>query len=124
MEQGTTFLRKDSDRHLWVVLSDPKINADEVLLVNVTTLDARKEQACLLGPGDHPWITHPSCINYGDAVVSTLPKLFDAKDGGALQIQQPLAPAILQRVLLGVASSTRISLENVELLEDQGLIEI
>jgi len=121
---GTTFLRTDSDKHLWIVLSDPDKNPDQALLVNMTTWDARKEKVCLLNPGDHSWITHQTCINFGDAVVTTLPKLLAAKDGGAIKLHQPLAATILQRVLDAVASSSRISLENAELLIDQGLVEL
>jgi hypothetical protein len=120
---GTTFLRTDSDKHLWIVLSDPQKNPDRILLVNITTLDERKEKVCILKPGDHPWITHESCINYGDAVLTSLPKLLDAKDGGALKLQDPLSEAVCRRILAAVPDSTRISLENAELLQDQGLVD-
>jgi hypothetical protein len=120
---GSTFLRMDSDRHLWVVLSDPEKNPEQVLLVNMTTSDERKEKVCLLAPGDHPWITHQTCINFGDAVLTTLTKLLEAKDGGAVKLQEPLSEAVVKRILMAVPNSTRIALENAELLQDQGLVE-
>src|SRR5205807_1810394 len=97
-----TFLRTDSDRHLWIILSDPEKNPDQVLLVNLTTWDERKEKVCLLGPGDHPWVTHQTCINYGDAVLTSFAKLLEAKDGGAVKLQEPLSEEILKRVLAAV----------------------
>jgi hypothetical protein len=28
LDAGTTFLRSDSDKHLWIIISDPKVDAD------------------------------------------------------------------------------------------------
>jgi hypothetical protein len=71
MEACTTFLRADSDKHLWIVISDPTADPDQVLIVNLTTVDERKEQVCLLHGGEHPWIRHETCVNYADDVVTT-----------------------------------------------------
>ena len=126
MKLGDTFLRKDSDFHLWIILSDPSIDPDHVLLVNMTSWDERKESACLLHPGDHPFVRHLTCINYNDfdTVVTSLALLYEAKDHGALTLQEPLSPAVLVRVLEGAAKSERLSLEKAEILEQQGLIQI
>jgi hypothetical protein len=69
VDAGDTFLRTDNDRHLWIVLSDPAVDPDTVLLVNLTTYDSRKERACILLPGDHEWVRKETCVNYQDAVV-------------------------------------------------------
>ncbi len=39
MEGGDTFLRADNDKHLWIVISDPLADPENVLLVNSTSLD-------------------------------------------------------------------------------------
>jgi hypothetical protein len=44
MEAGTTFLRADNDRHLWILISDPAVDPDQVLIVNLTSVDERKEK--------------------------------------------------------------------------------
>lgn len=126
MNLGDTFLRTDSDRHLWVVLSDPSKDPDNVLLVNLTSWKPEKERACILNCGDHPWVTHETCVNYNDfdAVITTLAKLHAAKDGGALKLQSPLSQKILQLILQGAAKSVRLSLEKAEILARQGLIDI
>ena len=33
MDAGTTFLRSDSDNHLWIIISDPKVDAENILIV-------------------------------------------------------------------------------------------
>ena len=99
MNLGDTFLRTDSDKHLWIVLSDPQKDPDNVLLVNLTSSSRERERACVLNAGDHPWIKKETCVNYNDydAVVTSLAKLQMAKDGGALVLQPPLLPAILKK---------------------------
>jgi hypothetical protein len=123
MDAGTTFLRADADKHLWIVLSDPTKDPDNVLLVNLTTLDEHKERACVLNRGDHPWIRHESCVNYGDSVVTSLAKLNAALVGGALRVQAPMAPEILRKVRNGALDSERMPLDNADILINQGLVE-
>jgi hypothetical protein len=123
MDAGTTFLRSDSDRHLWVILSDPQLDGDNVLIVNFTSLDARKETACVLRVGDHTWIQHDTSVNYADAVVTTLAKLLAAKDAGAIILHDPVSFSVLQRIREGAMNSTRISLDNADILINQGLVQ-
>ena len=92
MDAGSTFLRSDSDKHLWILISDPAQDPQQVLIVNLTTLDDRKEKVCLLHVGDHPWIRHETCVNYADAVVTTVPKLLTAKDAGAIVLSNHFRP--------------------------------
>jgi hypothetical protein len=123
MDAGTTFLRADADKHLWVVLSDPALDPDNVLLVNLTTLDEHKERVCVLNRGDHPWIRHETCVNYGDSVITTLAKLNAALAGGALSVQAPLAPEILRKIRNGAMNSERMALDNADILINQELVE-
>ncbi len=67
------FAEKES--HLWIVLSDPDLDPDGVLIVNVTTLTTRKDRTCVLRGGCHQHITHESCINYALARVYTAARL-------------------------------------------------
>jgi hypothetical protein len=122
VDAGATFLRSDSDKHLWIVLSDPKTDPDSVLIVNLTTVDARKETVCVLHVGDHPWVRHESCVNYADAVVTSDAKLLPAKDAGAIRLQDPVSAAVLQRMREGAMNSTRIALDHAEILINQGLV--
>jgi hypothetical protein len=122
MNAGTTFLLSGVDIHLWIVVSDPGADSENVLICNITTWTATKDQSCILQPGDHPFITHKSCINYGDSRVTTLQKLIDARDGGALTLQDPLDPAILKRIREKSLDSNRMSLDHADILINQGLV--
>ena|SRR6266478_3788630 len=123
MDAGTTFLRSDSDKHLWVIISDPKADAETVLIVNLTSLDVRKESVCVLHVGEHPWIRHDTCVNYADAVITSVPKLLAAKDAGAIVLHDPVSDMLLRRIREGAMNSTRISLDNADILINQGLVQ-
>jgi hypothetical protein len=123
MDAGTTFLLSAGDIHLWIIISDPKLDAQDVLIVNLTSLAPRKEQSCVLRVGDHPWIRHDTCVNYGDSKVTTLDKLVDARDANALMIQSPVRPDILQRIRESAMNSTKLPLDHAEILISQGLVQ-
>src|SRR5438132_6013464 len=124
MDAGATFLVPGVvDPHLWIVLSDPRIDRENVLIVNLTTVTRLKEQACIIERGEHPWVTHRTCVNYQDAKVVSLEKLYRLKDSGHLRLQDPLSATLLQRVRYTAALSVRIAFDKREILVKQGLID-
>ena len=50
--------------HLCLVVSDPEVNADEVVFLSVTSAYDGCDRSCLLGPDGHPALTHESCVHY------------------------------------------------------------
>jgi hypothetical protein len=63
-QPGTTL-----DSHLWVVISDPTADEENILIVNFTTSRADSDKACILKPGEHPFVAHETCVNYAGAKV-------------------------------------------------------
>jgi hypothetical protein len=124
MKGGDTFLvtKQEVDNHLWVIASDPEVNAGEVLIVNLTTASRLKEQVCIIDRNEHPWVNHRTCVNYEDSKIVSLQKLFQLKDSGLIQLQAPLSPLLLQRVRGGASVSSRIPLDHRQLLVAQRLI--
>ena len=125
MKAGDTFYVRDRsvDAHLWVVISDPGKNTGQVLIVSMTTYESYKEDVCLLDAGDHPRISHKSCIAYDQARQIALETLTALMDGGRLSVQAPVSAELLARIREGVNRSTRIKYQYVEWLLDQGVIE-
>jgi hypothetical protein len=127
MQAGTTLHVPDPgasyDSHLWIIISDPGQDAEKVLIVNMTSWKPQKDQACILDVGDHPYIQHRTCINYREAKVVTLEQLHQLQDSGKIKILDPLSPALLKKIRAAVPDS-QMKLENAELLEQQGLIEL
>jgi hypothetical protein len=72
VEIGDAFLLENRtiDPHLWIVISDPSADSVNVVIVNLTSHDdPSKDASCFLQPGEHPWITHETCVRYKDARV-------------------------------------------------------
>jgi hypothetical protein len=83
------------DTHLWVVVSEPTKDPERVILVSVTTYEEYKEDVCLLDVGDHPRVSHKSCIAYNEARVASLEKLTVLRDGGLLSEQESVSNELL-----------------------------
>jgi hypothetical protein len=125
MEAGTAFLAIDPHsrrEHLWVILSDPKKDDQKVLIVNLTTLDDRRERTCVLQSGDHPCVRHETAVHSEESRGTTLKALYDGKGAGLIKLVDPVSPALLQRTREGAVASSRISLENADVLVEQGLV--
>ncbi len=122
MELGFTFLLTEADRHLWIVLSNPKVDPETVLLVSVTTWRPDKDRACMIQRGEHQFVTHDSCVSYLEARDASLAQLYALKDSGYLKTQEPLTPTLLKRVLDGAVNSRFLPIKYSQLLSNQGLI--
>ncbi len=125
MKAGDTFTLKDKavDSHLWVIVSEPAIDAERVLFVSMTSYDVTKEKVCLLDVGDHPFIKHRTCIAYDFAKVAPLKVLLALRDQGLLSMVQPVSEELLERIRLGISLSRRINVEYVVLMIDQALLD-
>ena len=125
MKAGDTFTLKDKsvDSHLWVIVSDPAVDAERVLFVSMTTYDVTKEKVCLLDVGDHPFVKHRTCIAYDFAKVAPVHALITLRDQGHLSMGQPVSDELLERIRQGISLSRRINVEHVMLMIDQGLLD-
>ena len=77
--EGATFMEDDDPHsHLQIVITAPVKSTDIVLYVNLTSYDAsqppgdRNDPACLVYPGEHPFILHDTCVCYAKAQFLTL----------------------------------------------------
>ena len=110
------------DSHLWVVISDPALDPDKILIVNFTTSRADSDKACVLQAGEHPFVKHETCVNYAGAKVVSKAILDLLLNKGLLSAHAAVAAALLQRIRDGAANSTRMSLDHADILIDQGII--
>jgi hypothetical protein len=122
---GDTFLYRRSglDNHLQIVLSDPSLDAAKVVVVNFSSWEPYKEQACIVEPGEHPFVVKRTCVPYRFAATVTLAFLEDRESRGHIAKQQPLSAALLARVLAGAAQSRFMPTEVWDVIEVQDLVE-
>jgi hypothetical protein len=64
-ELGDTFRCSLPPRHIWVIISDPSVHS-QIVLVNITTLtETCVDDACILEPVDYtPYLTQRSTVAY------------------------------------------------------------
>lgn len=108
--------------HLWVILSDPELDEDEVLYIHVTSWERKSDPACPLGVGDHPFIDHPSCLHYRAARCDSLAYLETRKASGGHQERVAVSAAVLGRMREGARVSRFLPRRFKRLLAHQGLI--
>lgn len=116
-EPGTSL-----DSHLWIVISDPEVNPDKVVLVNFTKYRADKDQACIVERGDHPFLSQKTCVEYRGAKTVPAKALQDLLDGGQILPHSPVSPGLLEKIRAGVPAS-RMRTEQVLILVDQGFVD-
>ncbi len=110
------------DSHLWVILSEPALDEDHILIVNFTTLRSDSDRACVLNAGEHPFVKHPTCVNYRGAKVVSRAQIDTLLQKGLLTNHAAVSSALLQRMREGAADSERMTLEHADILIEQGLI--
>lgn len=130
MRPGDVFRITDAinglDPHIYVVISDPSQNADQIVAVNFTKVAPHKEQVCVVLRRDYTKLGYDSCINYGQfdpPAVFSLGQYNDWLGEGKLTEWRPgVSRQVLERILAGAGRSGHIPLEVFELLDLQGLI--
>lgn len=125
MEIGDTFLlaRKNIDEHFWIVISHPQYNPECVIIVNLTSWHAIKDQSCILDPQDHDWIRHRTCISYQDAKCVSESKLDQLIAAGELRPHTSASPALLGKILQGAFLTDAMPNKCKQVLIEQDLID-
>ena len=126
MEIGDCFVNSSArglPSHLWIVLSDPGCDSDNVLIVNVTDADNHHDHSCILDENDHDWITKKSCVAYQFAKVTSIATLEQAQNLGLLHPKIPLRLDVQDRILTGAYLSDELKGAHRELLRSQSLID-
>ena len=123
MNAGDTY-RREAGAHLWVVISDPRIDQHSVLVVNVTSMRGKHwgDTTCVLQPGDHPFIKRPSLLLYAAARLHANAALDRELSAGRIQLQEPVSAEVLTRIREGAMQSPNMRFGYQELLKQQGLV--
>ncbi len=121
MEPGDT-LKFTHQLHLWVVVSDPKLDPNQVLIVNMST-DRGVDQSCIISPGEHPFVRHATCMRYDMSRVTSNASLETLLSRGSIQLGDPVSSALLQRIRDGASVSQHIPLACKQVLIAQDLID-
>jgi hypothetical protein len=92
--------------HLFAVLNDP-CEKGRCLVTMVTTIyEKRKyDPSCVLAPGDHPFVTHPSYLLYRNAEILDAARIDRFLKLHYYTEKDDFAEAVLQRIVDGLFAS-------------------
>lgn len=126
MKAGDSFIvpaRGEVPEHLFVVVSDPSQNSEDVLVANVTSWTGNRsdDSGCKLTSGDHPFVRHDSYICYARAKTVQLEYLEEKISSGVFRPQDRMSGAVLARIQQGVLNSVHAIYEHQSLMRKQGL---
>ncbi len=125
MRLGDTFRFSpeiDEHQHLWVIISDPKIDPEQVLIVSFTTWTSYKDQTCIVLGSEHDDISHRSCVAYNFAMARPLSALLLAEKVAHLNRKTPAQPDLVRKIQEGAAISPQLARGLREILVKQGFI--
>ena len=126
--QGDTFLNNATENlktHLWVILSNPNLNSDKIVLVNFTTVYGNdfEDLSCVLKDGNHSFIKHDSYVSYRDAIIVSSTNLDTLKKSNSIKLHNHCEYDLLKKVLDGAEKTQFLKLEIYGILEEQGLFD-
>ncbi|SRR6266481_4113596 len=110
---GDTFLApitSSGTEHLWIIITDPDADGKAVG-VNITTQRTYSETTVILNAGDHPFVAHPSVINYRDARIIDVKAVYTAirikPRSFVCKSQESCSADLLKKVQEGMLKSTK-----------------
>lgn len=104
--------------HLHIVCSEPMNFAGyppaSCLVVSISTVIAKCDQACVLGKGDHPFIDHPSFVRFKGATLMQARSLEHNVQRGIYKVQPAADLALVRRILANMDISDHTPGDMVE----------
>lgn len=124
--QGDAFRIPSSDhdtKHLYIIISDPEINYEDIVIVPLTTREDWVEETCVLYDGDHPAIKHETCVDYRRAKILSAIELDDALRKQQIRKLAPISSETLERILSGAKETRSLPNRCDRVLSAQNLID-
>ena len=121
--KGATILAPYNEvPHLFVVMNDPCPDGF-CLLVMITSIKPNKhyDRACVLGPGDHPFLKHPSHVLYRMAEPVRASRIVKMVGLHYYTPKDDLDPTVFSRVADGVYASDDTPLRIIRYAKANGV---
>lgn len=101
---GTGGYNNPAGAHLMVCVALNKSN-DSAIIVPIVSQHDRSDTSCELRVGDHPFITHDSCVDYGFATIISLSETNAKIYAGTLKLKAPISNSVIKKFQIGLVTS-------------------
>ena len=91
--------------HLWIIVTAPEAGSGQAVMVNLTTQRPHSDTTVVLNAGDHPFVRHPTVVNFSDARFVDVRQLEQGIRAGYFAAQATCTARVLQRIQAGVLAS-------------------
>jgi len=110
MKCGDTFLMpapgiSARTPHLWIVITDPPVGENTVIIVSLTTLRKQAEQTVVLRKGEHSFIRWDSSVCYSDCRLVDIRDLDAKSKAGQIKPHDPCPVNTLKSIQDGILAS-------------------
>lgn len=115
VRRATVFLPSRPTEHLNVVLNDavydPLLQCAAVVTVCFCSIKpgAPYDATCVLQVGDHPFVRHPTYVDYRSATIRPVERLEMGVANGELHTHDPVTEALFARIRQGLTASPSTS---------------
>jgi hypothetical protein len=107
--------------HLQIILTNPSGNPEEVLMVNLSsktistsTSYEDNDLACIVNPGEHPFVKHETYVRYGKAVIAKVRDIQSLIELKKYQFHYDCNDALLDKILSGLWESNHANSKIIE----------
>jgi hypothetical protein len=124
IQLGFAFLHVDKSgfEHLRFVISSPQVDPENVVTVNISTFEVRKDKSCIIEPEDHAFIRHRSCVMYDEADTWALADIESLLARHVIQAHDPASDKLIDKLLDGAYATKRMPLKMKKILAEQKII--
>jgi len=102
-----------SQTHLFIALIGPAGPDQELLLVNLSSIRSEipYDPACLVAPGDHPFVTQPSFVYYRMALLMPTSELHRRIQAQEIRPDALVSEELYQRIVNGLFKSRMLKVK-------------
>lgn len=106
----------------WFIISDPRKNDQQIVIVSTTTNINRELSTCILRRGDHSIITTECEISYRHAMCKPIAWFHTQIEDKNLELKEQATDDVLDAILTGARQTDFLNEELRQILIDQQLI--
>lgn len=118
VRKGSTFLMapsKNLKQHLYFVLTEPKGDDSDILMVNITSNDS--DRHCVIYPDEHNFLKHESYVSWEHAILPKVKALKGAIKENSIFPHNDASQALVDKICQSGCTAQKLKLKYRELLK-------